>query len=113
MPYGPAKPCIVVGCPHVGHWPTRQSRCPEHQAAYTKQRDQYRGKTAERGYGNQWRRHSERLTKEVGACQFCGHIGSPDNPLTTNHDRPVSKGGTIEEANTVLCRQCNSRLGNR
>ncbi|MGW9025150.1 HNH endonuclease [Streptomyces sp. NPDC055722] len=45
---------------------------------------------------------------------MCGHWGSNANPLTADHVRPLSRGGTNEVVNLrTLCRSCNSSRGNR
>lgn len=56
------------------------------------------------------------LRASGGACQCCGHRGSPDNPLQVDHIKPRSKFPKLELVQSnlqVLCRACNMGKGAR
>lgn len=46
-------------------------------------------------------------------CDPGGHTTSPNNPLTVDHVRPQSKGGTLEDGYRIICRKANSARGNK
>jgi 5-methylcytosine-specific restriction endonuclease McrA len=62
-------------------------------------------------YSFDWRNISKEFKADSPSfCAFCGHKGSPDNPLETDHIIPKSKKGKDIKANfRVLCRRCNRR----
>lgn len=51
-------------------------------------------------------------TRDGYLCTSCGHAGTPRNPLTCDHVKPVVKGGlTILENLATMCRDCNMNKG--
>lgn len=60
-------------------------------------------------YGDDWKAVSKRFKADAPKfCKRCGHGGSKDNPLCTDHIIPLSKGGRNIESNfRVLCTNCN------
>lgn len=99
------RPCI-----DCGNLIPSGSRCASCQPAQTQQR----GTTTARGYGSQWRRISDQVVAEEGMCIDCGHVGTPDNPLTADHVVAKANGGTDDRDNLVCrCRRHNSAKGSR
>lgn len=85
------------------------SRCPACQSGHQRTVDQRRGSASQRGYGAAWAKLSAQVVAEEKCCRQCGHPGSPDNPLTTEHIRPKAHGGTDARENLMcLCRVHNS-----
>ncbi len=105
MPAFPARPCRHPGCPSLVRG---KSYCLQHQRLT--ERD--RGSSTRRGYDRQWRNVVAKAIKAQPWCSDCLTEASPNNPLTGDHIRPLSRGGTNDPSNIrVLCRRCNSRRG--
>lgn len=77
------RPCLECGSP------TKGTRCPIHEAARQRTRNQARTQ-----YAGQWRATSKRARKAQPWCSICG---TPFD-LTLDHEH-----GQVE------CRTCNSR----
>jgi 5-methylcytosine-specific restriction endonuclease McrA len=91
---------------------TKGGRCDECRRDYDRQRRQWRGKTAARGYDAAWRRMVALAIRAHPYCTDCGLVGSGDNPLTGDHIVPRVDGGQNTPSNiAVRCRVCNSRRG--
>lgn len=89
---------------------TQSSRCEECE----KSRERLRGSSTQRGYDRDWQKLSKKVISTSPICGVCGSGRSKENPLTTDHIIPLSKGGTNNPDNLqVLCRRCNSKKGNR
>lgn len=92
----------------------RGGRCPECAAGWEAARDKRRGSSTDRGYGRAWEKAVAAAIAAQPWCSECGTPGSSDNPLTGDHIKPISKGGTDDPDNLdVLCRRHNSSKGNR
>ena len=63
-------------------------------------------------YGRNWIRPEKRLAlylRDGVACVYCGRSVEAAAPLTLDHLRPVSKGGSNDASNLVTaCHDCNS-----
>jgi 5-methylcytosine-specific restriction endonuclease McrA len=113
------RPALVVGRPCLGCGqpvPGRFSRCPTCAAPVTRRAtrraDARRGKTAARGYDNQWRVLSEKARALQPFCSDCN--GTED--LTVDHSPEAwarrARGLPIRLRDVdVLCRPCNARRG--
>ncbi len=92
---------------------TTASRCPTHAREHDASR---RPSPDERGYDAQYRGRRAQALYDQPWCHSdpCPYAdaGSTANPLTADHDRPVSLGG-YNSTLTVRCRRCNSARGNR
>ena len=68
-------------------------------------------------YGRNWIRPEKRLAlylRDGVACVYCGRSVEAAAPLTLDHLRPVSKGGSNDASNLVTaCHDCNSARKNR
>lgn len=61
----------------------------------------------------EWRSLSRQKRREQPWCERCGHVGSPDNPLTADHIKPISQGGALIVPTyqlRTLCRVCHGKL---
>ncbi|MGR6999924.1 HNH endonuclease signature motif containing protein [Yinghuangia aomiensis] len=73
-----------------------------------------RGSATARGYDAAWSRLARLAIAQQPWCSRCRTSGSKTNPLTGDHIRPLSAGGTSTLDNIqVLCRRCNSAKGAR
>lgn len=102
----PLRPCLDCGALSKG------SRCPTHDAAIKRRRDQRRPSTTERGLGAEHRRQVKALLAETGPltnCPNCGRPITPKNPITGEHGVARAHGGT--EVTGLICRICNSTAG--
>jgi hypothetical protein len=80
---GLARPCLdCAGLTRSG------SRCSSCQS----KRDARRGTTTERGYGADHQRRAKAAIRSEPWCSYCGHRGSPENPLTADHVIPIRVG---------------------
>ena len=89
MPYQPPtfKP---------SHYRTQQQREVEHS--------QWRGSTAQRGYGGAWQRKRRAYLAAHPVCVSCEQ---PANEV--DHVIPLSRGGPDDESNyQALCKPCHS-----
>lgn len=72
---------------------------------------------AKRTQGMNWIRREKRLAiylRDGLACVYCGESVETAAPLTLDHLRPYSKGGTNTATNLVTaCHRCNSSRGSR
>jgi 5-methylcytosine-specific restriction enzyme A len=106
-----AVPCI--GCHHITTRPM-QGRCPRCWAIRQAERDKRRGAPAQRGYDAEYTRNRIKVIGKQPWCSGCWTRGTDDNPLSADHIRPLSKGGSNDVSNLrVLCLRCNSKRGNR
>jgi 5-methylcytosine-specific restriction protein A len=109
------RPCLSPGCPEL----VESGRCPRHAA---KVRERI-GKTAERGYGSDWRKvRLEVLARDRYECQIqthCGRgVGAQDGALATEADHiiPIDRfpGGRLLKSNLqAACKACNVAKGDR
>jgi 5-methylcytosine-specific restriction protein A len=102
-----AKPCLR--CRAIT---TQGSWCAQCRPVHERQRDKERnrGTPAERGYTSAWFRVAAAAIKAQPWCSRCYAVTN----LTGDHIVPLSRGGTNDPSNVrVLCRKCNSSLGNR
>lgn len=89
---------VCFDCGRSGPWQRRHTqaiRCGPCRAAYER-----------------WRSRAYKTTPRRGekSCDQCGAT----KDLTTDHIRPISRGGTNAPENLrTLCRRCNSARGNR
>lgn len=61
----------------------------------------------------QLRNSDRKISKALIAAQpWCQRCNSTED-LTADHIIPISKGGTNDGPRRVLCRSCNSKIGNR
>ncbi len=82
----------------------RVGRCPQRAAA----RARGEGRVARSTWA--WRQASLRQRRAQPSCEQCG----TDKDLTTDHTKPLSKGGHItDQPLQTLCRRCNSKKGNK
>lgn len=101
-----------AGCSKIIPVTSKRGRCDECRRDYERQRRQWRGKTAARGYGSEWRRLVRIAIAMHPYCVDCRHTGSRDNPLTGDHIIPLAQGGQNNLGNiAVRCRVCNGRRG--
>ena len=72
---------------------------------------------AKRTQGMNWIRREKRLAiylRDGLACVYCGESVETAAPLTLDHLRPYSKGGTNTATNLVTaCHRCNSSRGSQ
>ena len=106
------RPCIEPGCPKL----TLTTRCPTHHAARQRAKDARRPQR--RTYAEQHRR--QEIVREWILLNgyWCPGIPGeqpphPSHDLTADHTNPVAISGDEHGPLTVLCRPCNSRLGQR
>jgi len=60
----------------------------------------------------EWRKLSMQKRREQPWCEMCGHWGSPNNPLTADHIRPLNAGGALIVPTyqlRTLCRVCHGK----
>ncbi len=99
-------PKVPVSCKTCGEPTTFGPRCEPCQT----ERDRRRN-------ANPYRReyHSaEYLNFPLsGKCAICGKPGTPEDPLTRDHVKPVSLGGTVKDGIRIVHRSENSARGNR
>jgi 5-methylcytosine-specific restriction endonuclease McrA len=86
----------------------RGSRCQGCQQRHELTR---RPSSAQR-YGPGWSKISKAQIIAEPYCNYCGTPGDPDNPLTTDHTKPVSIYGPNTDDLVTACRRCNSALQN-
>ncbi|MEX1254101.1 MAG: HNH endonuclease [Dehalococcoidia bacterium] len=95
MPFAPAKPCHMAGCPALD--------CTVHRRkpwTYPTPRRQYAGS------GWAWQRlRAHIIERDGGVCNYCG-----GGATTADHVVAVAHGGTDDESNLVACCEpCNER----
>ncbi len=93
---------------------TRALKCPGCFTVAKQKRNSPPGRpsAAARGYGAEWRKLSEQVTKGKTHCPRCGEPYTTGNPATADHVIPKARGGTDELSNLVdCCRRCNSARG--
>jgi len=64
-----------------------------------------------RAYPSNWKEVSKEFkeTSPIKACVKCGHKGSKENPLQTDHIIENAKSGSHTHANfRLLCKRCNN-----
>ena len=89
---------------------TPNRRCPEHQRLH----EAARTRRSKGHYDAAWRKVRDRAIREHPWCAVCRAPDTPDNPLTGDHVRAWSRGGTTQRDNIqVLCRRHNSSKGAR
>lgn len=102
----PKRPCIDCGGLALA------TRCPDCKRAHRRNEDRLRGSRHFRGYDREHERLRAETLRDTPYCVDCGHDGSPDNPLSADHIKPLSEGGRTQRDNYMtLCRRCNSRKG--
>ena len=106
MPFKPARPCGVPGCPELTH----DRYCKKHK----READAYYNKNlrdpAERErYGKEWRIIRDRYLREHPLCEDCLIYGHFTPATEVHHSLPLSRGGTHEWENLrALCKRCHS-----
>ena len=97
------RPCLEPRCPNV----TTRTRCPEHERAKQRRRDQQRGNAAARGYDHSYRTNRAAILSTWPRCTYCGHVAD-----TVDHVVALASGGTNAMDNLVpACKRCNSSRG--
>lgn len=108
MPKRPKRPCSFPGCPQL----TDRRFCEEHAKQEAKRYEQYQRDPACRSrYGRAWKRIRDRYIKTHPLCEECFKRGRFTEAQEVHHIRPLSQGGTHDEANLMaLCKSCHSRI---
>jgi len=69
MPYKPASPCKIPGCPHLSI--DKSGYCAKHKKELQRQQDKERGSSTQRGYDRRWRKARVRYLREHPLCVEC------------------------------------------
>jgi 5-methylcytosine-specific restriction endonuclease McrA len=106
------RPTIAKSCLDCGVSQRHGARC----ALCDRLHRARRSSSYARGYDATYRRERARVIAAEPWCHAnpCPYpdAGTPANPLTGEHQVPLSRGGYGSPL-TVLCRSCNSSRGNR
>lgn len=113
MTRGIPRPCLHPDCGEL----TLTGHCADHKPKRHRKQLSPRA----RGYDGSWDRLSREARRRQPWCSHCGHPGSQDNPLSTDHSpeawRKVQAGKTLtlndfrDGLLTVLCMNCNNLAG--
>ena len=102
------KPCLDCGQPADGN------RCPEHQLANTRKREQARAGTRNRSYDRgDYRRRAALVRAGASRCYLCGEGSKPDDPWQADHLIPIQKNGGGEGPLLAAHRSCNISRANK
>lgn len=101
MPSRPPRPCNFYGCPNLTHDRFCQQHAPQARQAAQEALQDRRGKTAERGYGSDWRAVRAAYLRTHPLCERCEAAPS----MMVHHVRPLRRGGErLDWANlAALC----------
>jgi len=86
MPFAPARPCRVPGCPTTTTH--RKGWCPTHLIAHHAAENEQRGTAAERGYDARWRRARLRFLSIHPLCRYCEAEGVTKAATVVDHITP-------------------------
>ena len=108
MPRKPKHPCSYPGCPNL----TYSRYCEEHERFMMRRYNSVeRNPRAKRRYGPEWKRIRRAFLDEHPFCEMCRRNGRYVEADTVHHIRPLSEGGTNDEANLMaLCHSCHSSI---
>jgi 5-methylcytosine-specific restriction protein A len=105
MPYQPARPCRIPGCPNLTNH--RWGLCAEH----LKQQETSRPSSTERGYDARWRKASRIYLQKHPLCVECEKAGRIKAATVVDHIIP-HKGDVAlfwdEDNWQPLCDGCHS-----
>ena len=105
MPYKSQRHCAVPGCPNYAEG---GAYCAAHRKDYNKM---IRDPAVQKHYGRRWEKISARFLSKHPLCQQCQLAGRLTPATETHHIKPVTEGGTDEDANLMaLCKPCHSRI---
>ena len=110
MPRRPPKPCVISGCPALVEIGT--SFCPEHKYLAQKATDKRRGSSAQRGYGNRWRRYRLGYLARNPLCVECRKQKRVEAATVVDHIRPHKGNMKLfwdMKNHQGLCASCHSR----
>ncbi len=106
MPWIVKRPCVHPGCPELSHEP----RCEKHRKQERKQRDEYRGSSADRGYGLHWRKIRLAFLASHPLCTLCHAQGYLTAATVVDHIQPHRGNPDLfhdPENLQALCKPCH------
>lgn len=108
MPDAPLRMCLYPLC---GDYATRNGRCEDHAAQAGRAKEDWRGKTAERGYDAVWKRFRANFLRKHPLCADCQAHGVPVRATDVHHIEKLRDvpGLRCVESNCMgLCHDCHA-----
>jgi len=108
VPYKPAKPCAVTGCPEL----VTERYCDAHRKDEYKRYNKYdRDPGTNARYSGAWKQIRALYLSNNPLCELCQREGKLTAATLVHHKIKVTDGGSNHHWNLqALCLPCHSRL---
>lgn len=108
VPHKPKRPCSYPGCSEL----VNGRYCDKHQRQVNAHYNKYERNPAHKKlYGRAWKRIRDRYIKDHPLCEECHKRGKVTLAAEVHHIKPLSQGGTNDNANLMaLCTPCHSEI---